>query len=1784
MKSVREATPQAAFHFTQADQVVLCRLGVFFVLTFALLTQSVWGQRIGPLGPTDRQQSKALSTERAAAAVGPPSLQLSLSPPAAIALPPLGPDDLQRLQPQEGQPPVIGVHRRLPAGALMPSFSEGTVKTTAEGAWQSTAVGRLWRLKMTSPSARAMRIHFRDFAIGAGSLWLHSASGQVVGPYTGSGLYGDGDFWSGIVFGDSLTIEYLPDGESAEEAVPFEIVAISHVWDDAFGGDVDLGDRLPEEAWGGSDRRGSVKPLPTWVDVAAGPPKRAWLAKKIQTVERYASLQQSRPKAAKQLTPGQPAAFRLGPVDESTLFHGDFSFRLEVPENASHVTFTLESNVDVDMYVRFGQDNDLRDGMVVTDYYSSRGPTGNEKIVISRQSDPPLRAGTYFVSLGVFDTGVVARCTLTAEMELDEEAPPPISGGPLVPGQPADFRLGPVDNPTLFNRDFSFRLEVPENPYRVTLTVTMDSFINVDLYVRFGEDNDLRNRRVVSDYASERLFGNEEIVITLRSDPPLRAGTYFISLGVRTTGVVAEGTVTAIVERNVPISGGPLTPGQPAAFRLGPVDTPTIFFGNDSFRLEVPENATRVIFTLESVDPDVDVDMFVRFGQNNDLRDGTVVTDYFSGGPTGNERIGITRRSNPPLRVGTHFVSLGVRTTGLVAEGTVTAKVETDAEDCHLDVTCYPEWSSFAAGVALIVFETSEGSSGICSGTLLNNRRQDFTPYFLTAAHCVDTDEGSRSVIVFWNYQTQTCNGGLLAFQSVPRTEGARLLSTLGGSNHLDGDMTLLLLEGDLPDDVWFQGWDADPQPVGTPFTAIHHPGSDDWGFFKRISFGQIISGPSFRTSDGVYAFVSFAPGQGYAEPGSSGAAILSSSGTVVGALSGGDIVGNACPTGPVRGVATHFSVFYPHIQQFIDGDSPLTPGQPATFSLEPVDTPTIFLGGSSFRLEVPENASRVTFTLESVDPDINVDLYVRFGEDNEVRDGRVIADYSSEGPTGNEEIIITRQSDPPLRAGTYFVSLGVRTTGVVAEGTVRAEFDTHLQTGDQIYYFPHLAVGASWQTTITYINYSAEEVTCQTDFLSDHGSPLMVSFAGLGMVDSRTDVLPPGGSVHQETDVDLSAPLAPGWARATCSGPVQASLLFRGYNSEGMPVAEAGVNAATVPATRFVTFAEQGEGKNGTGVAYANPSDTAALVTFTARDADGEVLAIEDLMLPPNGHGAQNMPTLFDLSSFTGSLEVTSTEPIVSLSLNFEAAPVFSSLPPGELDAAAQGSTTYYFPHLAVGASWQTTITYINYSREEVTCQTDFISDHGTPLMVSFAELGTVDSRTDVLPPGGSVHQETNVALSAPLAPGWARATCTGPVQASLLFRWYNSEGMPVAEAGVNAATVPATRFVTFAEQGEGKNGTGVAYANPSDTAALVTFTARDADGEVLVIEDLMLPPNWHGAQNMPTLFDLSSFTGSLEVTSTEPIVSLSLNFEAAPVFSSLPPGETPAGEIPASDVPDLVVQTPSVSDSSPNAGESFMLSATVRNQGNGRSASTTLRYYHSLDATISTGDTEVGTDTVGSLTAAASSDQSISLTAPSSAGTYYYGACVDPVSGEYATRNNCSRAVTVTVASSTGDPWSRPNIERFRGTWQFTYTKDRAAITDTFVLSIIIEQSDEPGEWLIGGIQDDGVVAVLLYSRVSDSYVLATAAAVTPDEIEELYSFNLTSPTTVSGCYYEILSSTSLSSCYPMTGVKTSSSTLSSLQRAQPNTTAAQPELDSKIIRVLEDLQEDLREVLRQ
>ena len=157
------------------------------------------------------------------------------------------------------------------------------------------------------------------------------------------------------------------------------------------------------------------------------------------------------------------------------------------------------------------------------------------------------------------------------------------------------------------------------------------------------------------------------------------------------------------------------------------------------------------------------------------------------------------------------------------------------------------------------------------------------------------------------------------------------------------------------------------------------------------------------------------------------------------------------------------------------------------------------------------------------------------------------------------------------------------------------------------------------------------------------------------------------------------------------------------------------------------------------------------------------------------------------------------------------------------------------------------------------------------------------------------------------------------------------------------------------------------------------------------------------------------STATSTLEPTATPtPTLEPTLTPSATPpATSTLEPTATPT----PTPTPDLVVDLPTVSDGRPTAGASFTLNATVRNRGDGSSDPAALRFYRSTDSNVTSDDTDVGTVEVVELDASGSSYESISLTAPSTPDTYYYGACVNSVSGESDTANNCSDAVAVTV-----------------------------------------------------------------------------------------------------------------------------------------------------------------------
>ena len=113
------------------------------------------------------------------------------------------------------------------------------------------------------------------------------------------------------------------------------------------------------------------------------------------------------------------------------------------------------------------------------------------------------------------------------------------------------------------------------------------------------------------------------------------------------------------------------------------------------------------------------------------------------------------------------------------------------------------------------------------------------------------------------------------------------------------------------------------------------------------------------------------------------------------------------------------------------------------------------------------------------------------------------------------------------------------------------------------------------------------------------------------------------------------------------------------------------------------------------------------------------------------------------------------------------------------------------------------------------------------------------------------------------------------------------------------------------------------------------------------------------------------------------------------------------------------------SVSNSTPIAGQDFLLSVTARNTGGGQTQSIALYYRRSTNDIISPSDSWLGlgfSDVIFPLSwGDAPTTRNIRITAPSSAGTYYYGGCPSVGPAEY-----CTPGVRVVVS-----PRPPPKVE---------------------------------------------------------------------------------------------------------------------------------------------------------
>ena len=177
---------------------------------------------------------------------------------------------------------------------------------------------------------------------------------------------------------------------------------------------------------------------------------------------------------------------------------------------------------------------------------------------------------------------------------------------------------------------------------------------------------------------------------------------------------------------------------------------------------------------------------------------------------------------------------------------------------CHNDVMCEAGWIDTAKAVAGIA--TTGSFSLFCTGQMLNSQNADFTPYFLTARHCVATSAEANGAEIYWLFQKSSCGAAAPSIFSVPRSATCTML-TSGSSS----DFALLMVEGTVPrTQIAWAGWNAGSVTNGTAAACIHHPD----GAFKRISFG---SKATAAASCGGSNHVRVSWSSGATEPGSSG-------------------------------------------------------------------------------------------------------------------------------------------------------------------------------------------------------------------------------------------------------------------------------------------------------------------------------------------------------------------------------------------------------------------------------------------------------------------------------------------------------------------------------------------------------------------------------------------------------------------------------------------------------------------------------------------------------------------------------------------------------------------------------------------------------------------------------------------------------------------------------------------------------------------------------------------------
>jgi len=192
---------------------------------------------------------------------------------------------------------------------------------------------------------------------------------------------------------------------------------------------------------------------------------------------------------------------------------------------------------------------------------------------------------------------------------------------------------------------------------------------------------------------------------------------------------------------------------------------------------------------------------------------------------------------------------------------------------CQVNVKCPTGigWEDQNNAACMLVI----GGNGFCSGAMVNNTANDFTPYVLTANHC-STSNDFASWVFWFKWESPTCTNPTTSptYKSI---SGSTLKARDPGS-----DFCLVQMSSAPPVsyNIYYAGWDRSGTPA-TSGMSIHHPDGD----ITKISPCGAMTTASYNAAQ---CWQTPWTGAACTEPGSSGSPIFDQNKRIVGQLFGG--------------------------------------------------------------------------------------------------------------------------------------------------------------------------------------------------------------------------------------------------------------------------------------------------------------------------------------------------------------------------------------------------------------------------------------------------------------------------------------------------------------------------------------------------------------------------------------------------------------------------------------------------------------------------------------------------------------------------------------------------------------------------------------------------------------------------------------------------------------------------------------------------------------------------------